>query len=134
LKKFPSVQSIFILSGILAGSGFLGLLILIFATLPTLGPRWLFFFFLTLLAIGVSLPLIHFLHRRFPSEPLVNTGILLRQAIWVGVYVDLLVWLQLGRALDTARAVFIAIGLIVIEFLLRMRERSEFQPPKPTNE
>jgi len=134
LKKFPSVQSIFILSGVLAGSGFLGLVILIFATLPTLGPRWLFFFFLTLLAIGVSLPLIHFLHRRFPSEPLVNTGILLRQAIWVGVYVDLLVWLQLGQALDTARAVFIAIGLIVIEFLLRMRERSEFQPPKPTNE
>ena len=134
MKKFPSVQSIFILSGVLAGSGFLGLVILIFATLPTLGPRWLFFFFLTLLAIGVSLPLIHFLHRRFPSEPLVNTGILLRQAIWVGVYVDLLVWLQLGRALDTARAVFIAIGLIVIEFLLRMRERSEFQPPKPTNE
>ena len=134
MKKFPSVQSIFILSGVLAGSGFLGLVILIFATLPTLGPRWLFFFFLTLLAIGVSLPLIHFLHRRFPSEPLVNTGILLRQAIWVGVYVDLLVWLQLGRALDTARAVFIGIGLIVIEFLLRMRERSEFQPPKPTNE
>jgi hypothetical protein len=134
LKKFPSVQSIFILSGILAGSGFLGLVILIFATLPTLGPRWLFFFFITLLAIGVSLPLIHFLHRRFPSEPQVNTGILLRQAIWVGVYVDLLVWLQLGRALDTARAVFIAIGLIVIEFLLRMRERSEFQPSKPTNE
>jgi len=134
LKKFPSVQTLFILSGILAGSGFLGLMILIFATLPTLGPRWLFFFFLTLLAIGVSLPLIHFLHRRFPSEPQVNTGILLRQAIWVGVYVDLLVWLQLGRALDTARAVFIAIGLIVIEFLLRMRERSEFQPPKPTNE
>ncbi len=134
MKKFPSVQSIFILSGILAGSGFLGLVILIFATLPTLGPRWLFFFFLTLLAIGVSLPLIHFLHRRFPSEPQVNTGILLRQAIWVGVYVDLLVWLQLGRALDTARAVFIAIGLIVIEFLLRMRERSEFQPSKPTNE
>ena len=134
MKKFPSVQTLFILSGILAGSGFLGLMILIFATLPTLGPRWLFFFFLTLLAIGVSLPLIHFLHRRFPSEPQVNTGILLRQAIWVGVYVDLLVWLQLGRALDTARAVFIAIGLIVIEFLLRMRERSEFQPPKPTNE
>jgi hypothetical protein len=134
LKKFPSVQSIFILSGILAGSGFLGLLILIFATLPTLGPRWLFFFFLTLLAIGVSLPLIHFLHRRFPSEPQVNTGILLRQAIWVGVYTDLLVWLQLGRALDTARAIFIAIGLIVIEFLLNMRERNQFQPPKPSNE
>ena len=110
------------------------MLFLIFATLPTLGPRWLFFFFLTLLAIGVSLPLIHFLHRRFPSEPQVNTGILLRQAIWVGVYADLLVWLQLGRALDTARAVFIAIGLIVIEFLLRMRERSQFQPPKPSDE
>ncbi len=134
MKKFPTVKSVFILSGILAGSGFIGLLFLIFATLPTLGPRWLFFFFVTLLAIGVSLPLIHFLHRRFPSEPQVDTGILLRQAIWVGVYADLLVWLQLARALDTARAVFIAIGLIVIEFLLRMRERSQFQPPKPSDE
>jgi hypothetical protein len=134
LKKFPTVKSVFILSGILAGSGFFGLLFLIFATLPTLGPRWLFFFFVTLLAIGVSLPLIHFLHRRFPSEPQVDTGILLRQAIWVGVYADLLVWLQLARALDTARAVFIAIGLIVIEFLLCMRERSQFQPPKPSDE
>ena len=134
MKKFPPVRSVFILSGILAGVGFFGLLLLIFATLPTLGPRWLFFFFLTLLAVGVSLPLIHFLHRRFPSEPPANTGILLRQAIWVGVYVDLLIWLQLGRALDTGRAIFIAVGLVVIEFLLQMRERGQYQPPKAPNE
>jgi heme/copper-type cytochrome/quinol oxidase subunit 4 len=134
LKKFPNTKMIFTLSGILAGTGFLGLLILIFATLPTLGPRWLFFFFLTLLAVGVSLPLIHFLHRRFPSEPQVNTGIILRQAIWVGIYCDLLIWLQLGRALETSRAIFIALGLIVIEFLLRMRERNQYQPPNPANE
>jgi hypothetical protein len=125
---------IFTLSGILAGVGFLGLVILVFATLPTLGPRWLFFFFITLLAVGVSLPLIHFLHRRFPSDPPTNTGIILRQAIWVGIYADLLVWLQLGRALDIARAIFIAIGLIVIEFLVRMRERSQFQPSPPAND
>jgi hypothetical protein len=134
LKKFPSVKMIFTLSGILAGVGFLGLVILVFATLPTLGPRWLFFFFITLLAVGVSLPLIHFLHRRFPSDPPTNTGIILRQAIWVGIYADLLVWLQLGRALDTARAIFIAIGLIVIEFLVRMRERSQFQPSPPAHD
>lgn len=134
MKKFPTVRSIFILSGILAGTAFLGLLILIFLTLPTLGPRWLFFFFLTLLGVGVCLPLIHFLHRRFPSEPQVDTGIILRQAIWVGIYVDLLVWLQLGRALDTARAIFLAIGFMIVEFLLRMRERSEYKAPGELNE
>jgi hypothetical protein len=64
----------------------------------------------------------------------VNTGIILRQAIWVGIYCDLLIWLQLGRALETSRAIFIALGLIVIEFLLRMRERNQYQPPNPANE
>lgn len=134
MNKFPSLSNILLLSGILTGTGILGLLILIFATLPTLGPRWLFFFLVTILLAGLALPVVHFLHRRFPGETPVNMNILLRQSLWAGIYIDLLAWLQLGRALDTVRAIFIAIGLMVIEFLLRLRERSEFKPDEPPDE
>jgi hypothetical protein len=134
MNKFPSFSNVILISGILFGTGALGLLIIIFGTLPTLGPRWIFFFLITILLAGLSLPVIHFLHRRFPSDTPVNMNILLRQSLWVGIYIDLLAWLQLGRALNTVRAVFIAIGLLVIEFLLRLRERSEFKPNEPSNE
>jgi hypothetical protein len=134
MNKFPSFSNVILISGILFGTGALGLLIIIFGTLPTLGPRWIFFFLITILLAGLSLPVIHFLHRRFPSDTPVNMNILLRQSLWVGIYIDLLAWLLLGRALNTVRAVFIAIGLLVIEFLLRLRERSEFKPNEPSNE
>ncbi len=134
MNKFPSFSNLILISGILFGLGALGLLIIVFGTLPTLGSRWIFFFLVTILLAGLSLPVIHFLHRRFPSDTPVNMNILLRQSLWVGIYIDLLAWLQLGRALNTVRAVFIAIGLLVIEFLLRLRERSEFKPKEPSDE
>lgn len=134
MNKFPSFSNVLLISAILCGMGVLGLLIIIFATLPTLGPRWLFFFLATSLLAGLSLPLIHFLHRRFPGETPVNMNLLLRQSLWVGIYFDLLAWLQLGRALNNARAIFIAIGLMVIEFLLRLRERSQFKPDEPADD
>lgn len=134
MNKFPSFTNVLLISAILCGLGVLGLLIIIFAALPTLGPRWLFFFLATSLLAGLSLPLIHFLHRRFPGETPVNMNVLLRQSLWVGIYFDLLAWLQLGRALNNVRAVFIAIGLMVIEFLLRLRERSQFKPDGPADD
>jgi hypothetical protein len=109
--------------------GFGGLIYIIIEMLPTLGPRWLFFFFLVLALSGLSMPVIAFLHIRFPSEPHPEPGVVVRQAIWVGVYTSLLAWLQLGRVLDTSKAVFLAAGFILIEFLLRLRERSMFSPP-----
>ena len=74
------------------------------------------------------MPIIGFLHLRFPGDPPSAPGVVIRQAIWVGVYGGLLAWLQLGRVLDTARAVFLAAGFIIIEILLRLRERSQFKP------
>lgn len=134
MNKFPSFTNVLLISAILCGIGVLGFLIIIFATLPTLGPRWLFFFLATSLLAGLSLPLIHFLHRRFPGDTPVNMNVLLRQSLWVGIFFDLLAWLQLGRALNNVRAIFIAIGLMVIEFLLRLRERSQFKPDEPADD
>lgn len=97
---------------------------------PELGPRWLFYFCLTLAVSGTALPVVAFLNRRFPTAPVAGEGILLRQAVWVGVYASLVVWLQSGRILNPLMAVFLAVCLALIESLLRLNERSRFNPGK----
>jgi hypothetical protein len=94
----------------------------------------LFFFFLVLGLSGTSMPAVAFLNLRFPSEPPVEPGVIVRQSTWVGIYGGLLAWLQLGRVLDTSKAVFLAAGFILIEFLLRLRERSLFNPEDTRHE
>lgn len=125
---------VFITSLILIGIGVVGLGVLFIFTVPTLGPRWLLFFLVTMLFSGLALPVVFYLHKRFPSDPRVTPVILVREALWFGVYVDIILWLQLGKVLNSALAIFIAVGLILIEFLIRMRERSRFLPDKPTHD
>lgn len=108
--------------------GWGGLILLVFMTLPTLGPRWLFFFLSTLAVSGTALPVVYFFNRRFPSTPPVDGGVVLREGMWVGVYASLLAWLQMGRVLTSGLALVLALGLAVIEFLLRMGERSQWSP------
>jgi hypothetical protein len=60
------------------------------------------------------------------SQP--TSGVIMRQSLWVGVYGATLAWLQIGRVLTLALAVLLALGLIVIEWLLRLRERSQWNP------
>jgi hypothetical protein len=69
-----------------------------------------------------------FLNRRFSSEPGVNSSVVVRQSLWVGIYVSLLCWLQLGKVLSSTLAVTLAIALTLIELILRMFERSRFKP------
>ncbi len=108
--------------------GWGGLAALVIYTLPTLGPRWLFFFLGVIALTGTSLPLVYFLNRRFPSTPPAEPGVFLRQSIWIGIYGTALVWLQLGRMLTLTVAVIIAGVLVLIEGLLRMREISRWKP------
>ncbi len=114
--------------------GWVGLMLLIWLTLPTLGPRWLFFFLLVVALSGMALPPAAFLNRRFPSTPPADGNIILRQAIWVGIYGSLLAWLQLGRVLNLALAVFLAAGFLLIEILLRLSEKSRWNPKDPADE
>jgi hypothetical protein len=133
--KFPPFFPI-LLSGLLIGAfGWLGLVYVLFGTDPELGFRWLFFFFVTLGLSGTALPVVAYLNRRFPADPPANEGVLLRQAIWVGVYGCLLVWLQQGRILNPVIGFFLAIGMILVEVFLRVGERSRWRPAKePDNE
>jgi hypothetical protein len=113
---------------ILAGAGWAGLVYLVFFTLPTLWPRWLFFFLTVLALTGTVLPMVAFLNRRFPSMPAPTPAVVLRQSLWVGIYGTALAWLQIGRVLTPALAGLLALGLILIEWLLRLRERAQWRP------
>jgi hypothetical protein len=108
--------------------GWGGLIALIITTLPTVGPRWLFFFLLVLAITGTMLPIVAFLNRRFQSTPPPTAMVIVRQSLWFAVYAATLVWLQMGRVLNPALAILLAIGLFLIEFLLRLSEKSQWKP------
>lgn len=123
----PDYQSLLIAAVILATAGWSGLYLLMNATLPTVGPRWLFFFLWTMAAIGTSLPFIWLLHRRFDRRP-APSRVLLRQAIWVGLYTVICLWLQINRSLSLPLALLIGLGLVAFEWFLRLVERSTWSP------
>jgi hypothetical protein len=128
IRRLPSFTSFipFALFMFLLGWG--GIIYLIIYSLPTLGPRWLFFFFTTIAMTGTGLPIVVFLNIRFPSIPPIDTPVVIRQASWMGVYGGIVVWLQLGRILTPSIGMLIAFGLVIIETLIRMRERSQWKP------
>ncbi len=117
-----------ITSAFLAIVGWLGLYFLFQYTTPLLGPRWLFFFLFMVALSGTSLPIVYFFNLRFISSPPANAIVLIRQAIWVGLFFDLLAWLQLGRILNPVLALILAIGILVVENLIRMAEISRWRP------
>ena len=108
--------------------GWGGLFVLVAYLPPTLGPRWLFYFLFSLALTGTVLPVVAFLNRRFPSSPPAHPGVIIRQSIWFGIYWATLAWLQLGRVLTFSLALLLLIGLVLVEWLLRLRERSQWRP------
>ncbi len=123
----PRVANFFPTSIFLLIIGWGGLIALVLTTLPTVGPRWLFFFLIVLAVTGTILPIIAFLNRRFPSTPPPTYFVVVRQALWFAVYAATLLWLQMGRVLNPALAILLAIGLGLIEFLLRLSEKSQWK-------
>ena len=93
---------------------------------PTLGPRWMFFFFLTIIGSGIALPISYLIQRRFANQ-VVLIKVLIREAIFFGVFLALIAWLQLGRILTNLIIVIISIGFILLEMLLRMAEKATFK-------
>lgn len=108
--------------------GWGGLYLLLTYTAPSGGTRWAFFFCSVLAVTGTALPLVAFLNRRFPSKPDPSAMIIVRQSLWFGVYLPTLAWLQIGRVLNLFIALLLAIGFGLIEWLLRLRERSRWKP------
>ena len=100
----------------------------VFSLTPTVWARWLLFFGGSLGLISLALPATWFLNLRFPSDPPAGSAIIVRQAIWVGVYGALLTWLQQARLVTLWTGLGLAAGLIAIEYLIRMRENARWRP------
>jgi hypothetical protein len=95
---------------------------------PTVWARWLLFFGGTLGLTSLGIPIMWFLNLRFRSNPPAGASVIVRQAIWVGIYGAVLVWLQQVRLVTLWSGLGLAAGLIAIEFLVRMREKARWQP------
>ncbi len=111
--------------------GWIGLILVIILLLPTLGPRWLFYFFLILAISGSIMPVVYYLNKRFPSNPPAEKTVIIRQSIWFGAFAATITWLQMGRVLNTALGLILAGAFILIELLLRLWERSHWKTEAP---
>ncbi|MEZ0395053.1 MAG: hypothetical protein ABWK53_01275 [Anaerolineales bacterium] len=109
--------------------GWGGLALVVFTLTPTVWARWLFFALLTLALTGTALPVVWFLNLRFPSSPPAEWPVIVRQASWFGVYGAVLAWLEANGVVTLWIALGWALGLIVVEYIIRMIERSRWRPP-----
>jgi hypothetical protein len=104
--------------------GWLGVFQLVTHSLPRVGPRWAFFMLLFMAVTGTVLPFVRYLNVRFTSVhvELPPGGVLVRQSIWIGLFVVTCAWLQIPRVLTLPIAFFLGLAFIVIEIFLRSRE------------
>jgi hypothetical protein len=109
--------------------GWGGLLILMNGTQPTIGPRWLFFFLIVSAVTGTALPLVVYLNRRFATEPPAAARVLVREALFIGVYAAMLIWMQFGQVVNFGLAVLFLLGFVLLEAFLRLRESSYWRKP-----
>src|SRR5258706_2275203 len=117
---------------ILVGWG--GLFVVLYFSLPFVWSRWSFFVLAIMALTGTALPVVYFLHRRFPEEPPAESNVIVRQSTWVGVYGATLAWLQLGR-LVTLYVIFgLAGGLIAPEHFIRGRGKGKRRTPVISDE
>lgn len=126
--RTPSPLSFLPTSALFMLIGWGGLALLVNLAQPTLWPRWLFYFLIVVAITGTALPFAAFLNHRFPSDPPARSQVILRQALWVGVYVATLAWLQNGRVFNGALALIVGVGFAALEYFLRLRERSQWNP------
>ena len=74
---------------------------------------------------GLALPLAYYINRRFsppPHGPAFLTVV--RQAMWIGVWIAFCMWLQMNRSLGLAVAGLVAAVLAMFEILLYVRTRA----------
>jgi hypothetical protein len=110
--------------------GWVGLYWLVTTRLPRIGGElWAFFALLTIAVTGTVLPFVRYLNLRFTpiyAEP-PSGGVLVRQSIWIALFVVTCAWLQILRTLSLPIALFLGLVLVVIEVFVRSRELASEQ-------
>jgi len=134
MEDKPSFRPYFVPVMLLIVIGWGGLAWLVNFNVPTIWPRWGFFALIVLAASGTAVPFSYWFNITFRTNPIADSGVIVRESVAVGVYFAALAWLSIGRILSFSIAAWLALGLVFIEYLLRVREtsmKSENVPPQP---
>jgi hypothetical protein len=129
MSEFPSFRPFVLPTLLLVFGGWGGVVALVFYTEPLVWMRWALFALLFLALTGTALPFVYIFHVRYPSGAPIGPQVIVRQAQWVGVYGLILLWLLQGKLLSLWLTLGLAGGLLAIEWLIRLRERSHWEPP-----
>jgi hypothetical protein len=129
MPETPSFRPFILPSLLLIFGGWGGVAALVFLAEPLVWRHWALFALLFLALTGTALPIVYVFHLRFPSDQPPGQRVILRQSQWVGVYGLILLWLRRGHLLTLWLTLGLAAGLLAIEWLIRLRERSHWQPP-----
>ncbi len=120
----PDHFGVMIAALLMVVGGWGGLYLLVTSTLPRVGERWVFFALLQIAVTGTVLPFVRYLNLRFTplALELPPGGVLVRQSVWIALFVVTCAWLQIPRVLTPVLAFFIGLAFLVIEVFLRSRE------------
>jgi hypothetical protein len=120
----PDHVGVLIAALVMAGGGGWGLYQLVTSRFPRIDAIWLFFVLLQITVTGVSLPFVRYLNVRFTpiNADLPPGGVLVRQSVWIGLFVVTCAWLQIPRVLSLPIAFFLGLVFVVLEVFLRSRE------------
>lgn len=121
IDKASSQYGLNLASGMLILIGWGGIFLLVQNVLPTPSARWVFFMLLYIAVVGTGLPFVRFLNHRFIGE-FVTDAVIVRESLWLGLFVTTCAWLQIWRALSWPVAILLLLGIVVIEGFLRIRE------------
>jgi len=130
MSENTSFRSLILPTLLLIFGGWGGVAALVIYTKPLVWMHWALFALLFIALTGTALPIVYFFHLRFPSDAPVGPGVIVRQAQWAGVYGLVLLWLRRGNLLTLWLTLGFAGGLLAIEWLIRLRERSRWIPPE----
>ncbi|MFN2223410.1 MAG: hypothetical protein PVH65_13995 [Chloroflexota bacterium] len=73
---------------------------------------------------GLVMPLAFILNRRFGRSGSQRFTVVLRQAMWVGLWAAFCAWLQMQRSLGLGVMFLSAVVLVVVELFLQVRART----------
>lgn len=124
IKSPPDHTGMLIAAVALIVAGWGGLYLLVTTQIPRVGQRWLFFVLLQVAVAGTVMPFLRYINIRLtPETRLVPpSGVIVREAVWFGLFVVTCAWLQIPRVLTLPTTFFLALAFIVIELFLRSRE------------
>lgn len=73
---------------------------------------------------GLTMPIAYIVNRRFGRSGSQRFVVVLRQAMWVGLWVSFCVWLQMQRSLGLGGVLLSALVLAIFEVLLQVRAKA----------